>query len=219
MIVPVRKSSRAEARAESQRERILDAAQRCFVDHGFHAASMAQIAQAAGISVGLAYRYFDGKHAIVLAIIARQLETKRARIEEFCGCDDLLEALLARVRAWQAGSPDDMNATLFLEMSAEASRSPEIASAIRASDALLRDEFEGWLRRDPRAGGRGLSADDARLRVVLVQCLVEGLLVRAARDPELDAGTIRRALGPVIERLGLGPRAQPCAPPAGAVEP
>ena len=38
---------RSGARAAAQRTRILQAAQKCFVEHGFHAASMATIAQTA----------------------------------------------------------------------------------------------------------------------------------------------------------------------------
>ena len=41
---------------------------------GFHAASMAHIAQTADMSAGLIYRYFASKAAIVKAIIERHLE-------------------------------------------------------------------------------------------------------------------------------------------------
>jgi AcrR family transcriptional regulator len=55
---------------------------KCFIEHGFHAASMANIAEAAQMSAGLMYRYFDNKNAIVLAIVERQLEEKRAGIRQ-----------------------------------------------------------------------------------------------------------------------------------------
>ena len=42
-------------RARAQRERILRAAKRCFVEHGFHAASIADIARTAEMSAGLIY--------------------------------------------------------------------------------------------------------------------------------------------------------------------
>lgn len=51
-------------RAEKQRQRILAAARRCFVERGFHAASMATIADTAEMSQGLIYRYFESKNAI-----------------------------------------------------------------------------------------------------------------------------------------------------------
>ena len=70
-MTPVPARPRAAARADLQRARILDAAQRCFVESGFHAATMAKIAETAGMSAGLIYRYFESKNAIVLAIIER----------------------------------------------------------------------------------------------------------------------------------------------------
>lgn len=207
-----RRTRKAEAHAESQRERILDAAQKCFNERGFRGASMAQIAQQAEISAGLAYRYFESKNAIMLAIIERELEGKRARIQELCVRQDFLGALMEKFRAWQSGSFDVMNAAIFLEMSAEASRSPEIARAILESDALVLREFERWLRRGRRDGGPGLKAGEAHMRGLLVQCIIEGLVVRAARDPALDSKTLRRALEPVFRHQGfLPPRRPPLA--------
>ena len=55
--------------AARQRERILQAAEKCFIESGFQAASIAHIADTAGISAGLIYRYFDSKALIVKAII------------------------------------------------------------------------------------------------------------------------------------------------------
>ena len=47
MSTPRPRSSKAEARTQAQRERILQAAQQCFIEHGFHAAGMAKIAETA----------------------------------------------------------------------------------------------------------------------------------------------------------------------------
>src|SRR3546814_16038354 len=52
-------ASKAELRTLAQRERILCAAQKCFVEHGFHAASMASIAETAEMSAGLIPREFE----------------------------------------------------------------------------------------------------------------------------------------------------------------
>ena len=60
--------AKATLRAEQQRARILDAARRCFSERGFQGASIAAIAEAAGMSQGLIYRYFTNKAAIVRAI-------------------------------------------------------------------------------------------------------------------------------------------------------
>src|SRR5690606_14944113 len=77
------------SRAEAQRSRILNAAQQCFIEHGFHAAGMALISAAAGMSPGLIYRYFENKNAIILAIIERQLDEARADIAALQSGTDL----------------------------------------------------------------------------------------------------------------------------------
>ena len=57
---------------EAQRSNILAAARRVFAHKG-KAATMADIAQAAGVSQGLAYRYFPGKDAIFRELVEQAL--------------------------------------------------------------------------------------------------------------------------------------------------
>src|SRR5438270_13851971 len=47
---------------------ILDAAVVCFAKRGFHQTSMHDISAEAGISVGLIYRYFANKEAVISAM-------------------------------------------------------------------------------------------------------------------------------------------------------
>ena len=58
-------------------ERILDAARVCFSERGFHGASISAIAEVAGMSQGLIYRYFTNKAAIIRAITDEQREERR----------------------------------------------------------------------------------------------------------------------------------------------
>ena len=60
-----------DARAQAQRNRILDAAQKCFAERGFHGAGMALIADTAQMSPGLIYRYFAGKSELIHGIVSR----------------------------------------------------------------------------------------------------------------------------------------------------
>jgi len=50
---------------EAKREIILHAAIACFARDGFHKTKMSDIAEMAGVSDGLAYRYFSGKEEII----------------------------------------------------------------------------------------------------------------------------------------------------------
>jgi AcrR family transcriptional regulator len=188
-------------RAGAQRERILCAAQRCFIDSGFHAASMASIADTAQMSAGLMYRYFENKSAIVLAIIERQLQEGRTQIAQLRSSSELAAALLDVFTRWQAGDPGVVNAALFLEMSAEASRDPQIAAALRRSDALILSDLAAWMNRARDQGGLGLPPDTVATRAFLLECFIRGLAVTAVRQPDMDARTIKDSIDEVVGRL------------------
>src|SRR5262245_22527971 len=85
---------------ERQRANILDAAMRVFARNG-PSASMAEIAEAAGVSQGLAYRYFASKEEIYYALVARALQAglPEAAItgKTSGGPWERLEALLSRI--------------------------------------------------------------------------------------------------------------------------
>ncbi|NLD53056.1 MAG: TetR/AcrR family transcriptional regulator [Burkholderiaceae bacterium] len=194
--------SRTQARALSQRNRILEAARLCFIEHGFHAASMANIAEAAGMSAGLIYRYFDSKNAIILAIIERQLQDSREGIAALQAGTVMAELFGEVFARWTGGDETLINPALLLEMSALATRDAQIAEALAESDRVTRAEFGEWLKGSAGARGRPpLGDDEARRRAFLVQCIFEGLAVRAAREPALDPGFVAESLRPLADRL------------------
>ncbi len=56
-------------RPQRGKDKILQAAVKLFAENGFHSTSVSRIAEAAGVSKGLAYNYFKSKNALLLAII------------------------------------------------------------------------------------------------------------------------------------------------------
>lgn len=194
-------SSRHTERAQAQCERILCAAQKCFIEHGFHAASMALIAETAEMSPGLIYRYFDSKNAIILAIVERQLENARVGIRSLHDAPDIAAAVLETFNCWRIADPRRMNAALFLEMSAEASRNRELATAFAASDQEVRRELANWLSADVGSGGKGLPPEVARLRAISLQCYFEGLAIRALREPGISQSDLQAAIGQFMQGL------------------
>jgi AcrR family transcriptional regulator len=62
----------------SSRERILEYALALFAEHGYERTSVRMIADAAGISQGLLYNYFEGKQALLHAIFERSMTDVRA---------------------------------------------------------------------------------------------------------------------------------------------
>ena len=68
------------ARAELRGRQIVDAAIGLMQEKGSNAVSMQAIARAAGVSVGLLYKYFSDKEQILLAVITRVLGAFRTRV-------------------------------------------------------------------------------------------------------------------------------------------
>src|SRR5690606_30069430 len=147
------------------------------------------------------YRYFENKNAIVLAIIERQLRQARRNIAALqTGVD--AASLVPRVAClWRKDEPDDIDPVLFLEMTAESSRNPEIAEALRRADRISADDFAVWLESVARAQGARPSQLDLRTRGIAMHSLIAGLAVRLVRDPEVDAEELELALGKLIPSL------------------
>ena len=61
----------------SSRERIVEHALELFAEHGYERTSVRMIADAAGISQGLLYNYFDGKQALLHAIFEESMADVR----------------------------------------------------------------------------------------------------------------------------------------------
>ena len=193
--------TKAQERAERQRDRVLEAAKRCFVEHGFHAASMANIAEAAHMSPGLIYRYFENKSSIILAIIERQLQESRAGIDALDHGTDMAARLAEVFAKLQAVDEEFMNPSLYLEMSAQASRDPQIAAALTRSDQETRAGLGAWLERVARRESRHLDAQEIEGRALVMQCLFEGLVVRAVREPDLAPALMARGLHLLIPHV------------------
>jgi AcrR family transcriptional regulator len=64
-------------KGERTRQAIIDAAHDVFLEKGFHAASMRQIAKGAGIAVGGIYNHFESKEDIFSAIVRARHPYKR----------------------------------------------------------------------------------------------------------------------------------------------
>ncbi len=84
---PVRKS-------DETRRRILQAALQIFRERGLDAATMREVAAAAGVAVGAAYYYFPAKDAIVLAFYEEAQHVMRPALEVVLAQKASLEATL-----------------------------------------------------------------------------------------------------------------------------
>ncbi|HEL4110653.1 TPA: TetR/AcrR family transcriptional regulator [Stenotrophomonas maltophilia] len=205
--VAVSAGAPAAAHAEAQRRRILDAAQKCFITRGFHAGSIGDIAAEAEISQGLMYRYFANKRALILALIERQLRHDQASISEMPAASDLVDGLLACYQQWARGEvlPIHGNAiasvALYAEINAEAHRDPVLAEVLRTHDKQTSAAIHAWLRQRDVNLGRRVDEEGIAARTLLLRLLVEGLAMRAVRDPDLPPERVRALLADAIGRV------------------
>ncbi len=71
-----------QERAERTHTAILDAAAKLFPNLGYEGTQTPQIAEAAGISTGAVYRYFDDKRQIFLEMLERELAKARGEVDK-----------------------------------------------------------------------------------------------------------------------------------------
>ncbi|WP_432722238.1 TetR/AcrR family transcriptional regulator [Jeongeupia wiesaeckerbachi] len=176
-------------RGEARCNQVLDAAADCFRQRGFHGASMAELAKAAGMSVGHIYHYFENKEAIIAAIVERDVAEILALLDALYDDEDILQALIREAGNDIGESPCSDDA-LQIEILAEATRNPKVAATVQEGDRKARTRLAETI-----ASGRerrGLPPlGDLEARTEIIIALFEGLMLRQVRHPkDVDAATI-----------------------------
>ena len=184
---------------EARRQQILDAACDCVRQAGFHGASMAEIAKAAGLSVGQIYRYFENKEAIIAAIVAQDLAEMREKFAEMeSRPGDLLDAMTEHLPEAIDKCFDLGRAALTLEVLAEASRNPKVAAILQAADAQERVYAQAMLDRSRKSEW---SDAEFQARCEAVGLLFDGMVIRAVNHPDTDREPLARVLIATIRQL------------------
>ena len=167
-----------------RRERILEAAERAFAAHGFHAATMQHVAEAAGMSAGNLYRTFPSKEAIVEGLCARDQQERAARFAKAAKVESVMAAFAVGLGEHITQQPR-AKARLLVEIWSEAARNSVIAAMSRDVDAEIRKQIEAMI---DIAKGRGEAhpSVDSAFVARFVFTYVGGLLKRFALEPEFD---------------------------------
>lgn len=117
--------------APDRREQILRAAMICFAKCGFHQTSMHDISSEAGISVGLIYRYFPSKEAVIAAMAEEHKNDLQHLLERARTAPTLLESLEILLTAHCCDDAPQMHAAFVVDLFAEAGRNLSIANLVR----------------------------------------------------------------------------------------
>jgi AcrR family transcriptional regulator len=92
--------TRREEYAEATYEALLDSAASCFVESGFAATSLDQVAQRARVTKGAIYHHFTSKRDLFMAVLERQEEVSAAAVR--VAGDNAADAWSAIVAAFDA---------------------------------------------------------------------------------------------------------------------
>ncbi|MBO9707903.1 MAG: TetR/AcrR family transcriptional regulator [Caulobacter sp.] len=184
---------------EARRQQILDAACDCVRQAGFHGASMADIAKAAGLSVGQIYRYFENKEAIIGAIVGQDLAEMRAKFAEMeSRPGDLVDAMTEHLPEAVDKCFDPGRAALTLEVLAEAARNPKVSAIVRAADEQERIYAQAMLDRSRKPEW---SEAEFQARCEAVGMLFDGMIMRSVNHPDTDREALARVLITTIRHL------------------
>ncbi len=195
---------------EDRRTRILEAAERAFTRHGFHAATMQIVASEARMSAGNLYRYFGSKEALVSGLAERDQAAMADDFRRLSSADDPLAAMEPLLRKHLVEAPVTC-AQMALEIWAEAGRNPAVAAICRSIDADVRSRLLDVVERPSRAAGL---EPDFTMRVLLT--IMAGLFKRRATEASFDGeAEVALALG-LFEALFSG-RVRPRLSSQGSV--
>src|SRR5436853_6609466 len=114
-----------------RRTQILDAALVCFAKRGFHQASMHHISAEAGISVGLIYRHFENKDAVISSMADRHKQEIHEVLERARHASTLPESLEILLTAPCCDNAPRATATFAVVLYAEAPRNTHVGDAVR----------------------------------------------------------------------------------------
>ena len=138
----------------SKRRQIIDGARQVFMAQGFDAASMGEIARAAGVSKGTLYVYFKSKEELFEAIVGQQCKAQAEQIFNLDPQDHDVERVLTRLGTafvqflCRPGGAPPLRTVIAI-----AERMPEIGHRFYESGpAIGIAHLEGYLRAQVAAG-------------------------------------------------------------------
>jgi AcrR family transcriptional regulator len=176
-------------RSEDTRRRLLDAARRVFVQRGFHAATLEQVAEAAGFTKGAVYSQFESKADLFLALLEKRVEHRLGEIRSagaLAASPEQLGHIMGQ--QWLRGAQADMGwQMLAVEFRVYVARHPELRERYMSIHARLRDAIGEALAAEFRAAGLEptLSPTDmARAALAIGQGGLLGHLAEGEAFPE-----------------------------------
>jgi AcrR family transcriptional regulator len=204
--------TRDESRAQTV-QRLLETADRVFLERGFVAASVEEIAEQAGYSRGAVYANFPNKSALFRAVSIQHLQADALELFEAVREVATVDELPAALQSWfqRQITRDSRRALMEAEYWMVSAREDEAReSGTRVLDAS-RLAVEELIREQADRFGVTLPADPATLAAAMV-ALRQGFAMHAwFGHDELDAAAFARSVA-VLIGIPTAPPGPPAAP-------
>lgn len=191
---------------EARRAEILEAARGVFVEKGCDAASMQQIAKAAGVSAGNIYRYFPNKEALIVAVCE---VCEIADREKFASVSAASASPLGALFAMgdsafaQFADTDAREATMLtLESALVAARNDEFGPAVERQAAGLRDALVGLVSAAQEAGELDPSLNAEAFGELLLSVVSGMRLMQLQVNGSVDADGVWTLLQRIVRGFG-----------------
>ena len=195
-----------QAYLKARREEIMDAAVKCFMEKGFHNTTMQDIYDAANLSPGAVYNYFDSKEDIVVSALKEFSDWSISSITPLLS-ENQTESLIKYVEFWISYTKQQASTERFgvtLDYYSEAARKNNIREAVLKSQNRSHEKIMEIVKNNQRTGKINPKLDPlATARVI--GSMVFGATIHKMLNPDLDVD----AYGKVCESLINGTFTRP----------
>ena len=195
------------------RQQLSDTATRMFVERGFDAVRVAEVAEACGVSEKTVFNYFPTKESLVLDRLEVTMASLRTGLAEPAvppvqAVLRILDRELSAMTAWLAGQDDPAGAARAIRRFGDLSRA---APSLRAYQSDMMDQFVS-VAAEILAARAGLPAGDPEPQIaarallglwpVQAESLRKHLSAAPGRVHELVTADVRRAAALIENGLG-----------------
>ena len=177
--------------SEDRRRQILRAAMTCFTRRGFHQTTMNDISAEAQISVGLIYRYFESKNAVITFMASEHLDDLRRVLEQARRAPSLFAALELVSICHCEEQPEHLHVGFVVDLFAEAARNEQVRVLVRDVTQFFIESVTDLIAAsdEARTAPQGLNP---RTAAEIIVDSTRGMMIRAIADSStLTATQIR----------------------------
>jgi len=194
-----------ERKKRLMRQQLSDTATRMFLDHGFDAVRVSEVAEACGVSEKTVFNYFPTKESLVLDRLEATMASLRTGLADPAvppvqAALVILDGELAGLTAWLAGQDDPVQAAQAIRRFGDLIR---VTPSLRAYQADMMDQFVS-VAVETLAARAGMSAGDPEPQIAARALLglwhVQADSLRQHLDGSLAPARIHELVGVDVRR-------------------